>query len=35
VIRGGDVVNPPVRDDRASPIRGMSILDVEKAQKRS
>ncbi len=32
VIGANDVVNPAARDDRGSPIYGMPILDVDKAQ---
>ena len=32
VIGANDVVNPAGRDDKGSPIYGMPILDVDKAQ---
>jgi NAD(P) transhydrogenase subunit beta len=32
VIGANDVVNPAARDDKGSPIYGMPILDVDKAQ---
>ena len=32
VIGANDVVNPVARDDKGSPIYGMPILDVDKAQ---